>query len=140
MESIVDAAYRAMGVDPASVRKPAVVDAAWTDRVRAAAAKAKQSPLWTYWESSLSPKYDDWHAHGKSSITSWDDYDRWLGRVIALRAEAKAKGIKIDTPELVSLAQTADGGGSSKKWGVIGAIALGGIVTVAALASSASTR
>ena len=44
MQAIVDASYRAMGVDPAIIRKPVVADAAWNERVRAAAAKAKQSP------------------------------------------------------------------------------------------------
>ena len=138
MDVVVDATYRAMGVDPASVRKPVVVDAAWTDRVRAAVAKAKQSPLWAYWESSVSPKYDDWQTHGKATITSWADYDRWLARVMGLRAEAKAKGIKIETPELSSLSQPPSGSSGSSKWGTIGVIAVGGVVAVAALVASTS--
>lgn len=140
MDVIVDATYRAMGVDPASIRKPVVADAAWSDRVRGAAAKAKQSPLWAYWESSVSPKYDDWQAHGKTSITSWEDYDRWLSRVMGLRAEAKAKGIKIETPELRSLSAPSGGGesGGGMKWGTIGVIAVGGVVAVAALVASTS--
>ncbi len=137
MEAIVDATYRAMGVDPAAIRKPIVADAAWTDRVRAATAKAKQNPLWPYWESSVSPKYGDWHAQGKSAINSWEDYDRWLARVVALRADAKAKGIKIETPDPVSLLSAGDGG-SIGKWGAIGALAIGAVVAGVALAASSS--
>lgn len=134
MESIVDATYRAMGVDPAAIRNPAVADDAWSARVRAATAKAKQSPLWSYWESSVSPKYDDWHAQGKAAIASWEDYERWLGRVTALRAEAQSKGIKLETPDPVSLEQPSAGG--FPRWAMIGAVAVGGVVAVAALASS----
>jgi len=141
MEAIVNATYRSMGVDPATVRNPAVADAAWTARVRAATAKAKQSPLWPYWESSLSPKYDDWHAQGRAAINTAEDYDRWLGRVTALRAEAKAKGVKLETPDLVSLSQPPAGdGGKIAKWGLIGAAAIGAVVVIAAAASSARTR
>jgi len=139
MEAIVDATYRAMGVDPAAIRKPVVADAAWTDRVRAATAKAKQSPLWPYWESSVSPKYGDWHAQGKSAISAWEDYDRWLSRVVALRAEAKDKGIKIETSDLISLLPVGDGGAIGK-WGAIGAIAVGAVVAGVALAASTSAR
>lgn len=143
MEAIVDATYRAMGVDPGAVRKPAVVDMAWTERVKAAVAKAKLSPLWGYWESSVSPKFDDWQAVRKgfsSKPMSPEEHGRWLGRVDALRAEAQSKGIKIEMPDLAILTQTsAVEGNKIGSVGMLGLIAAGGVV-VGVLVTSVVSR
>jgi hypothetical protein len=145
MEVIIDAFYRAMGVDPAAIRHQSVTDEeAWKQRVRAVQTKAKQSPLWAYWESDVSPKYGDWRSTRAAFLTSpmpSAEYDRWLDRVKQLRADVKAKGIKLETPDPVSLSQpVGDVGGmdSSKivKWVAIGGAAILGVVAVVTLASS----
>lgn len=143
MESIVDAIYRTMGVDPAMIRRPAIADDAWMQRVRAAKAKAQQSPLWSYWESSVSPKYDDWQAARKGllakSMTS-EDYDLWVGHVKQLRADVMAKGIKLDVaqPIFMPSVEPVPSMDTQKilKWGAIGALAIGGVAVLASLASS----
>lgn len=149
MEAIIDATYRSMGVDPAALRRPPEADAAWMQRVRAAKSKAMQSPLWSYWETTVSPKYDDWKRARETfrtkPMTSWDDYVLWLPRVRHLHADVKVKGIKLDTPELVDLSKDIAGKGGEAssidrskllKWGAIGALAIGGVAALAALASS----
>ena len=149
MEAIINATYRSMGVDPAALRRPADPDAAWMQRVREAKVKAMQSPLWSYWETTVSPKYDDW-KHARETFrakppTSWDDYVLWLSRVRHLHADVKAKGIKLDTPELVDLSKDSAGKGGEAssfdrskllKWGAIGALAIGGVAALVALGSS----
>ncbi|HSX23076.1 MAG TPA: hypothetical protein VLE97_09905, partial [Gaiellaceae bacterium] len=148
MEAVTDEIYRAMGVDPATIRRPAVADEAWMQRVRAAQAKAKQSPLWTFWESSASPKYDDWQAARKgfaSRPMARADYDRWLGRVNELREEARGKGVKLaagpvrDVFTAAPLAPTSpseEGKRSLWKWAAIGGAAILGVVAASSLASS----
>lgn len=150
MEAIIDATYRSMGVDPKTIRQPSTPDEGWLQRVRAAKAKASQSPLWPFWETTVSPKYDDWKAtrtaFRTTPMTSWDDYTRWFGRVNQLRADVKAKGIKLETPDLVDLSKgketPSDPSDRSKllKWGAIGALGVGGVVALIALASSTKTE
>lgn len=128
MEAIVDAMYRAMGVG------------AWQPRVLARA-KAKQSPLWPYWESSVSPKYADWRmtqAGFASRPMSAEEYDRWFGRVAQLRADVRDKGVTLKTPDLVHLTRSQAPGTPGKllKWGAIGALAIGGVALLASLASA----
>jgi hypothetical protein len=142
MEAIVDAIYRAMGVDPATLRKPTIADAAWQQRVLAAKTKAQQSPLWSFWESSVSPKYEDWRSVRVTFLTSpmpLVEYDRWFDRVKQLHAEVKAEGINLKTPDPVSLSRLAGGGMDSSKivkWAAIGGAAILGVVAVVALSSS----
>lgn len=139
MENLVNDIYRAMGVDPATIRRPAVADDAWMQRVRAAQAKAKQSPLWSYWESNFSPKYDDWQAARKAFLVkpmTSEDYDRWLVRVNQVGAEANAKGLHWVGPATSLFAKPAGDTSNLVKWGLIGALAIGGIALVATLASS----
>lgn len=145
MEAIVDATYRSMGVDPTMLRRPVDADAAWIQRVREAKAKAMQSPLWSFWDITVSPKYEDWKASRTKPLTSWDDYALWLARVRQLRADVKTKGIKLDTSELIDLSKGSEQSPSidrSKllKWGAIGALAIGGVAALVALASSTKTE
>jgi len=142
METIIDALYRAMGVDPAAVRRPASPDEAWMARARAAKAKAQQSPLWSYFDDSISPKYGDWGKvsegfQGKPMTP--EDYDRWLARVTQLRADVRSKGIKLKSPDPVNLFQgpaAVGDAGKVVKWTAIGALVIGGVVAISALASS----
>lgn len=150
MEAIINATYRSMGVDPAALRRPVIPDAAWMQRVRDAKAKAMQSPLWSFWEATVSPKYDDWKASRETlrtkPLTSWDDYVLWLSRVRHLRADVKAKGVKLDTPELGDLskggeapaleASAAFDRSKLLKWGAIGAAGVIGVIALVALSSS----
>lgn len=99
-------------------------------------------PLWSYWEASISPKYDDWRATRTTFLSHpmpAEEYDRWLGRVAQLRSDVKAKGVKLETPDPVSLTQPpAVPSDTSKllKWGAIGVLAIGGVALLASLASS----
>lgn len=153
MEAIVDATYRAMDVDPKVLRRPTTADEGWMQRVRDAKAKAMKSPLWSFWETTISPKYEDWKMRsvlfrkqqvtGDAGITppmTWADYALWLARIQQLRSDVKSKGIKLETPDLVDLSKGEEASspdrGKILKWGAIGAIALGGIVALVALASS----
>jgi hypothetical protein len=145
MDVAIDEIYRAMGVDPATIRKPTVADDAWMQRVRAAQAKARQSPLWPFWESSASPKYDDWQSARKGFSTkpmTREDYDRWFGRVKELRAEARDKGVKLSSPEplhaFVKVGPPAGGFDKAAliKWGAIGAAGILGVLAISSLASS----
>lgn len=152
VDAIVDALYRAMGVDPKVLRRPSVADDLWMQRVRAARTKAQQSPLWTYWETNVEPKYNDWRsaqqAFAAKPMTP-EDYTVWLDRVRSVRANLAVKGVKVETPDPVSLAQVTSAQPAPSqspfanidtkrllKWGAIGALAIGGLVAVSALASS----
>ena len=125
MNAIVDAMYRAMGVDPTSLRKPFTLSEAakmskedrdtrmgpWRDRVLAAKAKAVQSPLWAFFDSAVSPAYGEWlkflHDHEYYNVfTSWDEYEKSLERARQLRVAVKAKGVHVETPEPVDLTKT----------------------------------
>lgn len=144
MEAITDATYWSMGVDPKVLRHPAAPDETWIQRVREAKAAAMKSPLWSFWETTVSPKYDDWKASHDAfrtkPLASWDDYTRWLSRVQQLRADVKAKGIKLDTPDLIDLSKGGEAPSVDRdkilKWGAIGALAVGGVIALVALASS----
>lgn len=151
MDAIVDALYRSMGADPKVLRRPAVADDLWMQRVRAAKAKAQQSPLWAYWESNVEPKYTDWRSARQTFATKAmtpEDYTVWLDRVKSVRSNLAVKGVKLDTPDPVSLSQTGPSQAPSQspfanldskklwKWGAIGALAIGGLVAISALASS----
>ncbi len=153
MEAIVNATYRSMNVDPTTLRRPAAPDEAWMQRVRDAKVKAMQSPLWSFWEATASPKYDDWKASRETfrtkPLVAWGEYVVWLSRVRHLRAGVKAKGVKLDTPELIDLSKSNEAapagdaptaGNSDRekilKWGAIGAAGLLGVIALVALSSS----
>jgi hypothetical protein len=132
MDAIVDATYRAMGVDPSQIRKSTRTVAEYAKwahdfarqsreernafllRVADAKDKAKKSPLWTFWSDAISPTYDEWLRFREknnywSLFTSWEEYDHWLDRARQLRATAEAKGIHIDSPAPLDLTTTLPG-------------------------------
>jgi len=161
MNAIVDAMYRAMDVDPTSLRKPFTLDQAakmstedratalnpWKDRVLAAKATAMQSPLWAFFDSAVSPAYDDWMKflwdHEFYSVfTSWEEYEKWLERARQLRATVTGRGVRIETPEPTDLTRSlgADieaGIGDVWKFAKYAAYGLLGIGAVVALTSVA---
>jgi hypothetical protein len=161
MNAIVDAVYRAMGVDPSTIRRSLTVAEmakmskedvnAWKDRVLVAKAKATQSPLWTFWYSTISPKWEEWARFRESQkyynlFTSWEEYEQWLDRARQLRGQLKEKGIKIETADPSDLSKTLGGAaldagakavadiGKIVKYGVIGALAIGGVIALSSVA------
>ena len=169
MNAIVDAVYRAMGADPSLRRKYTLDEAAklsseerdaWKAAVLASKNQAVQSPLWSFFESAISPAYDEWMKfRGEHEFynlfTSWEEYENWLARARQLRETATAKGVRLETPDPVDLSKTLPGailetaGGAAKKageaaldvfkiakWGAIGALAIGGIFALTSLVST----
>lgn len=166
MNAIMDAMYRAMGVDP-SVRSALSIDEAvksgggtaqdkaklaqWKDRVLAAKATATKSPLWTFFDSAVSPVYGEWMKFRTSDqfytyFTSWEEYEKWLERAKQLRATVQAKGVKLETPEPADLTKSlaekaASGIGDIAKdtfailkWGLIGVLGIGAVVALSSVA------
>jgi len=132
MDAIVDATYRAMGVDPSQIRHSTRTVAeyvkwardfakqsreernAFLTRVADAKDKAKKSPLWVFWSDAISPTYDEWLRFREknnywSLFTSFEEYEHWLERARQLRATAEAKGIHIDSPAPLDLTSTLPG-------------------------------
>lgn len=166
MSAIMDAMYRAMGADP-SVRKPPftfeqtdkmskherdTILGPWKERVLAAKAIATKSPLWPFFDSAVSPTFEEWQAfRGEHEyynlFTSWEEYEKWLERAKQLRAAVMAKGVRVETPEPLDLTKTlgAEAAGtlgdigkgalSIVKWGVIGALAIGGVFALTSAVS-----
>lgn len=176
INAIIDAMYRAMGVDPSNLRGPKTLTTrewldyiknaprseieAWKDRVLAAKDKAVQSPLWSFWESAISPVYQDWQHFVQQEdyyrlFTTWEEYERWLERVRQLRKLVESKGVKVDTSEPQDLGKTlpgeaveALGRGAKKagetaldlvntlKWVAIGAVGVTAVVVLSSVASN----
>jgi len=164
MNAIIDAMYRAMGVNPSLVRDPSIPfgeakDAAdrekvstWREQVLEAKAIASQSPLWPFFDSAVSPTYTSWlqfkwDHQFYNVFTSWEEYEKWLERAKQLRAAVIDRGVNIDTPEPVDLTKTLPGqaidatGEALKetfkilKWAAIGALGIGGLFAVGTIAS-----
>jgi hypothetical protein len=167
MNAIVDAVYRAMGVDPSTLRRSLTVAEmakmskedinAWKDRVFIAKAKATQSPFWTFWYTTVSPKWEEWARFRESQkfynlFTSWEEYEQWLDRAKQLRGQLKEKGIKIETADPGDLSKTLGGAaldtaakaatdiGKILKYGVIGALVIGGVVALASVADNLKSK
>jgi hypothetical protein len=157
MNAIVDAVYRAMGVDPSIIRlRPTLAEIAkmpkedvnaWKDHVFAAKAKAAQSPFWGFWDAAVSPIYAEWmQFRGDQKyynlFTSWEEYEKWLDRAKQLREAIKSRGIRIETPDPMDLTKTLPGAlldktgeavmefGKIAKWAVIGLLGIGGVVAI----------
>jgi hypothetical protein len=157
MNAIVDAIYRAMGVDPSIIRRKLTLEEmtkmskedinAWKDHVLAAKAKAVQSPFWGFWDAAVSPIYAEWmQFRGDQKyynlFTSWEEYEKWLDRAKQLREAVKARGIRIETPDPMDLTKTLPGAlldktgeavmefGKIAKWAVIGLLGIGGVVAI----------
>jgi len=166
MNAIMDAMYRAMGVDPSIRKPPFTLDQAvkmskeerdtvlgpWKDRVLAVKEIATKSPLWPFFDSAVSPTFDEWmkflNDHEYYNVfTSWEEYENWLERAKQLRATVKERGALLETPDPMDLTKTlgAEAAGGLKdigkealsimKWAAIGVLAIGGIFALTSAAS-----
>lgn len=175
MNAIMDAMYRAMGADPSVRTAPFTWDeiakidrkdprwedlSKWKERVLAAKAIATKSPLWTFFDSNISPTYGEWQEFRRSDkFMTWfrsvETYEKWLERVRKLRKEVQAKGIRLETADPVDFTKTLPGtiidtaGEAAKKageaawdifkimkWGAIGALGIGALVALSSLVSN----
>lgn len=168
MNAIVDAVYLAMGVIPSGLRRTFATQAdynadktspaeykAWADRVLAAKAIASASPLWSFFQSAVSPIYDEWMKfRGENEyynlFTSFEEYTNWLERARQLRRTVEAKGIGVETPRPLDLSTTflgdvADKAGAAiqtmadiVKYALYAALGLGGAFVLTQIAGKAA--
>ena len=97
----------------------------------------------------------DYVAWTERFKTNWDVYEGWMAKLEALKNEAKNQGFKIGVPQAQALPTTvwSDAGSlvqkgagavatgigdvwSIAKWGVIGALAIGGVIALSSVASN----
>ena len=123
----------------------------WKDQVISAAEKARQSPLWPVWDSSISPAYEEWKSfkreQGRSWYdtlsTNWEEYERWFERLMQQRSVAKQNGIELLTPDPVKPPKTLwEKAGEHfedlikyGKYAAVGLLVIGGLVALTSVTS-----
>lgn len=126
--------------------------AEFKDQALSAAQKARQSPLWPVWSTSISPAYEEWKSFKADQArswydtlsTNWEEYERWFDRLMQIRSVAKESGIQLLTPDPVKPSKTlwekAEESASEifkiAKWGVIGALGIGALVALTSVVSN----
>lgn len=123
-----------------------------------------RSPYRALWDDAVSPLFDEWVAfygdrkHWYDAVTevftSWEDYKAWFDRVADLRKKVQAAGIGTAIPVLQplhkSLQETVEHGAekvatgigdawSIIKYGLIGVLAIGGVVALSSVAQNLRT-
>lgn len=172
LNALFDDVYRAMGVDRGDLKSPFSLKeseriiyrgsdqekeqlATWMDKVKAARAKARQSPHWAFWDSTVSPLQEEWQRfRGEQEyfflnlFTAWEEYERWLNRIKQIRAEMKSRGIQLVSPDPIDLTKSiperAVEGAADVfkdvtkilKWGLIGALGIGSLVALTSVVSN----
>jgi hypothetical protein len=123
----------------------------WHGALRAIREHAKKSPYWDFFNAVFSPVYQDWQKFHEDQtrpggwsvlFTTWEEYEKWLERVRQLRKEMIAAGLRVQTPEPADLSETLGasalrklGSGAEEifkilKWGLVGVLAIGGVVVL----------
>lgn len=127
-------------------------------KIRESRDAISKSPYASLWYDVVSPLYNEWNAFYADKkhwydaftqiFTSWEDYLSWADRVNAMRDKVEAAGIKIDLPRLHAFSKsvqekvedTASDVWNIAKYGVIGALAIGGVVALSYALRKGSDR
>jgi hypothetical protein len=152
---LVQAVLTAAGADSSLVLKdPAETSRVARDPHHAANVLASRdainkSPYRSLWDDAVAPTWNEWAAfyHDrkhwydtlKEQFTSWEDYTSWADRANALRDKVEAAGIHVMVPRLhqftESIQEKAEKGIGDVyqivKYGLIGALGIGGIYVLA---------
>jgi hypothetical protein len=122
-------------------------------RIRESRDAINRSSYASLWYDVVSPLYNEWNAFYADKkhwydaftqiFTSWEDYLSWADRVNALRDKVEAAGIKIVLPRLHELhksvqekvEETASDVWKIAKYGLVGALAIGGVFALSYAAS-----
>jgi hypothetical protein len=162
--TIARAVVTAAGGDPSLVYPPGgfveftkTHPGQWGPRVIAARAAMEKSPLLPLWDNTVSPLWTEWlsfygdRKHWYDAVTSfftsWEDYLSWASRVNAVRDQVEAAGIKIGIPRLTGFSESVldkvEKGVADvwaiAKYGVIAALAIGGVVVLSSVAQNLRT-
>lgn len=159
IQAIASAVVSAAGGDPSLLHSATEewwkggIPSDWREKVYTARRAMEKSPLLPLWDNAVSPMLNEWNEfHGdrakwyqgvKSFFTSWDDYKSWAQRVNDLRDRVEAAGVHVPIPRLQelpkSVTETAEQAIGEiwkiAKWGVIGALAVGGVVVLSSAAA-----
>jgi len=138
----------------------------YTKRLKAALDALQKSPLYPFWRDVVSPEYDAWNKfHAEQSSweewkTDYSTYENWVERLEAMRKTVNKRLAELNAspltgPQVVSLPKTVmEKGGeaveaaakgaagavgdvwSIVKWGVIGALVIGGVVALSSVAAN----
>lgn len=164
VQAIASAVVRAAGGDPSLIHSVSEewwrsgIPSDWRDKVYTARRAMEKSPLLPLWDDAVSPTLNEWneffgdrrkwHQVVKAGFTSWEDYTSWAKRVNALRDQVEAAGVHVPIPRLQEFAKSITETAEEKlgevwkiaKYGLIGALAIGGVVALSSAAANLRKR